>query len=1536
MKQKKLRLFGLLLAAAMLLGCLPVQALAAEDGWFYLAADWNGTLLIAPERVSYTADQTIFEALNASGHSFGPDAESVTKIDGKTGNFIRSDETGSHVLTRNAAQAGIRYLCFTDRLTAQPSDARKSLIAAMADYRLEEPDVQLAAKEAYEAACAGYVTADDNAALSLYTALHNAVEQYKQTLDGQKYNVTFSDRNSVWQSGDTLYAENQYGRVYQDENGSGMLSLPAGSYTFTMQAQSGGVTGSITVPEQTSVTAVFDRTDWLKADGFMLASASKTEFDSSKLPVEKKTARELNAVLDDSFTGTLYALWPYDTSVFPDASKLKLTAIYTPAGGTEPQQAEQALKSRTSGVDGVLAVGMQGNTVVYRASTQDAQGMTQYQDYTLTIRRAPTLKELRVTEENGSAAALEKFDESTKSYTWLVLGQQVTLTLIPTETEGYELYVDGENVTETGSCTVLLEETEKTVTVELKAGGKTTQYTLLLRRTDSCVVRIPVDSADMEMTVCDENGKTVSGTFYAAAKQYRFTLIPGRRYTYTATKDTYYHVTESFVAAEKTLPRVSVQTGTWLTELALGKDSLAASKGSIALDQTFDPTVHAYTAAVPDTPAAVYLCIDGDVQTASTKFLAQYRTITSTAQDDQLLEKTITSDQLGKPIFLRNLLLNQNGRGNTLTIRCQRSVGSVTYYQDYIVMLRRTLSLRSLSLTCAGQAQTLTYSGGTGYTSSIWDYIVTVPAAVQTLSVCADIYASDACYRDGGNTGYHVWLDGRELTPSVAADVPLNGTADPETVTLTLKNEFAGEAADSEYRIQVRKAQPVLFTPQLTPSDALLFVCDMLSGTRVWPDASGAYELFDGFTYRYLLTCPGYAGRSGTIDPAHSASGALVLKIDEDTVAVTDGAARAGMTLRAAQKNETIQSLPAEWADFRGTSYDASGTRGGSAGSNNAVVSIQTPIDADASTLYWSNALGSGTGSRSTGCPLLVDGVLIVYAGDTLYRIDPVSGEILTQAKMDHASSFSITPPTYAKGMVFVGLSDGTIQAFDAKTLQSLWIYHDPLEGQPNSPITICGDYLYTGFWRSEEFPANFVCLSITDEDPTRTDEEKTACWYWTNPGGYYWAGAYACEDYVLVGTDDGADESTSMTGSLLLLDAKTGRLLDKWDSLYGDVRSTICYDTATKAFYFTTKGGWFCGVQTEKTSDGWRLRASSKWTLKLENGSSTVQAMSTSTPVVYNGRAYIGVRGTAQFNEYSGHSLTVVDLASHKIAYRALTQGYPQTSGILTTAYEAQSGYVYVYFVDNYTPGKLRVLRDKPGQTRVEYVTKESGVDTPYVLFTPSGKDAQYAICSPIVDSYGVMYFKNDSAKLMAVGPSATLEITRKPNKTQYKAGEAFDPTGMQVDLVYANGMRRDVTKYVQWSEDPLTEDDAAIDIRFPYALYHDQDSEESGRLTNVKTQTPVASVQLTVEPGTAESGRIGTLTWAYDIESGTLTISGEFEDGQKLAVAYYDQNGHLAQVKLLTQVQTLALVENGARIRLFLLDKTNQPVCKAMTVKG
>ena len=55
MKQNlRKRLACLLLSALLLIGCLPVTALAAENG-FILVAEAGGKLVIAPEYVPYTA-----------------------------------------------------------------------------------------------------------------------------------------------------------------------------------------------------------------------------------------------------------------------------------------------------------------------------------------------------------------------------------------------------------------------------------------------------------------------------------------------------------------------------------------------------------------------------------------------------------------------------------------------------------------------------------------------------------------------------------------------------------------------------------------------------------------------------------------------------------------------------------------------------------------------------------------------------------------------------------------------------------------------------------------------------------------------------------------------------------------------------------------------------------------------------------------------------------------------------------------------------------------------------------------------------------------------------------------------------------------------------------------------------------------------------------------------------------------------------------------------------------------------------------------
>ena len=93
--------------------------------------------------------------------------------------------------------------------------------------------------------------------------------------------------------------------------------------------------------------------------------------------------------------------------------------------------------------------------------------------------------------------------------------------------------------------------------------------------------------------------------------------------------------------------------------------------------------------------------------------------------------------------------------------------------------------------------------------------------------------------------------------------------------------------------------------------------------------------------------------------------------------------------------------------------------------------------------------------------------------------------------------------------------------------------------------------------------------------------------------GGFYWAGAYVCRDYVLVGTDDGKSGYTSKTANVLLLDPMSGKLLDSMTGFAGDIRSTICYDEATNAFYFDSKGSYFYRVRVQKDTDGARLRPS-------------------------------------------------------------------------------------------------------------------------------------------------------------------------------------------------------------------------------------------------------------------------------------------------------------------------------------------------------
>lgn len=741
--------------------------------------------------------------------------------------------------------------------------------------------------------------------------------------------------------------------------------------------------------------------------------------------------------------------------------------------------------------------------------------------------------------------------------------------------------------------------------------------------------------------------------------------------------------------------------------------------------------------------------------------------------------------------------------------------------QTYTVTLRKMPTLQNVSLTADGETVPL-YLVEDGEVTNVNKFYRDAYQYHATISATAAVQLSVTPTSEN----YSILLNDQVVTPPCTVELD-----DEKSQTLIVKAKSDTAAASPRaYTITLDKKGLALTSVSVTPSNATVAIYDS-NNVRIWPDADGVFALMEGEKYTYIATCSGYKG------------------IKQEFTAGTENA-ELSISLESAPSVSHGKDVSSSWPAFRGGN------------DNNGVVNFKTPTRRDKAALSWASKIGDGYDKEAVSCPILItqDGYdyLIVYSGAKIYKVDAITGQTVAAGTMQDASAYAINSPTYGDGMIFVGLSDGRVQAFDANTLESLWVYADPLEGQPNCPIVYHNGYVYTGFWKGEEKNANFVCLSATDEDPNDTDEEKLATWTYTTKGGYYWAGAYVCDNYLLVTTDDGADGYSSQTGKLLCLNPTTGERLDEINNLHGDARSSIAEENGV--YYFTSKGGYFYQATVTATGSGYELAVRE---LALKNNSGGVP-MSTSTPVVHNGRAYVGVSGSSQFGAYSGHNITVIDLNSWLIAYSVETKGYPQTSGLLTTAYESVDGYTYVYFIDNFTPGMMRVLKDKPNQTEPvlteKEVYEEDGVTkekmTAPILFEPAGKQVQYAICSPIADQYGTLYFKNDSGYLMALTNAVeSVKITSGPDKTVYGVNEFFDPTGITLTVSYTNKQARDLpachtiggktVNYVSWNEEALTLQDTTALIEFPYAdfyYYSDQKQEDH-------VKPPIESITISLE---------------------------------------------------------------------------------------
>lgn len=387
-----------------------------------------------------------------------------------------------------------------------------------------------------------------------------------------------------------------------------------------------------------------------------------------------------------------------------------------------------------------------------------------------------------------------------------------------------------------------------------------------------------------------------------------------------------------------------------------------------------------------------------------------------------------------------------------------------------------------------------------------------------------------------------------------------------------------------------------------------------------------------------------------------------------------------------------------------------------------SVVGYPTPISSDDAQVKWIEKFGTSYLDAPSSVTVAGD-YLLIMSKTSLLKIERSSGKTVASAAMADDPGFTYVPVCYSDGVVYCPLNNATIQAFDVKTMKSLWIYHDVLGGQSLTPIVVENGKLYTGFWNDEDKYANFICLDVKDENTKNDSEEKSPDWTFKSLGGFYRTECKIIGNCLYVGSDDGTVYSDKAS-KVFSLDKSTGTKVDSLDTV-GDIRSGI--SESSGKLFFVSKAGYLYSVTV---SNGKFNKSSLK---KLALGGS-----STSTPLIYGGRVYVGVQGARISSGY----IKVVDEKNLTVIYSAETKGYPQSDFLLSNKYESETGNVYVYFTYNCPPGGMCALVDSAGQTQAQL----------FDVYVPDSSQSGYCISPVVADSDGTLYFKNDSGHIFAI----------------------------------------------------------------------------------------------------------------------------------------------------------------------------------------
>ena len=392
---------------------------------------------------------------------------------------------------------------------------------------------------------------------------------------------------------------------------------------------------------------------------------------------------------------------------------------------------------------------------------------------------------------------------------------------------------------------------------------------------------------------------------------------------------------------------------------------------------------------------------------------------------------------------------------------------------------------------------------------------------------------------------------------------------------------------------------------------------------------------------------------------------------------------------------------------------------------NGSVAEVPTPSGAAESA--WDEPADIKGDAKGVSDLLIIDGNICAVKGGRIVLIDSETGKKELASCSIGANIGYFCRPAYKDGYLVVPFEDGSLGIFvlDKKDGQYSIAcrYKTPSLGikdtQALTSVTISGGKAYAGFTVVDGSEGALVCVDLasgkvdwtTDKKKSETNENE----------GYYWAGAAASGDDIIIGNE---------SGKVALIDGSNGKELSNV-SVGTPVRSGII------AVEVGENGdGTYLAVSRDNGTLYKIRRSGDK--LTLEGKPVAFAAISTSTPAVSNGLAYVCGMDIEGYG-----TLSVIDLStmSVKKSIRA-DKGESKSTPLVSV----QGNDTYVYFTCNALPGGVYAYK--------------LGDNAAQMIFTPDAKYREYCTASIICDEKGNLYYANDSGRLFKLAGAESWRV--------------------------------------------------------------------------------------------------------------------------------------------------------------------------------